>query len=97
MPDDPYFVGTLFNYFPAKMQKSSASDIDSHRLKREIIATVLANEAINRGGPGFVVSMMDATAASAPEVVRAAIAARDGFDLNRLWAETDALDNKVSG
>ena len=97
LPDDPYFVDTLFHYFPAKMQKSNASDIDSHRLKREIVATVLANEAINRGGPGFAVSMMDATAASAPEVVRAAIVARDGFDLNRLWAETDALDNKVSG
>ncbi len=41
--------------------------------------------------------MMDATAASASEVVRAAIVARDGFDLNRLWAETDALDDKISG
>ncbi|MBW9056044.1 NAD-glutamate dehydrogenase [Rhizobium mesosinicum] len=97
LPDDPYFVDTLFDYFPAKMQKSNASDINSHRLKREIVATVLANEAINRGGPGFVVSMMDATAASAPEVVRAAIVARDGFDLNRLWTETDALDNTVPG
>jgi len=41
--------------------------------------------------------MMDATAASAPEVVRAAIIARDGFDLGRLWAETDALDGKIGG
>ncbi|OWW00983.1 NAD-glutamate dehydrogenase [Rhizobium sp. R72] len=97
LPDDPYFNTTLSNYFPAKMRKTNASDIDSHRLKREIIATVLANEAINRGGPGFAVSMMDATAASAPEVVRAAIIARDGFDLGRLWTETDALDGKIGG
>jgi glutamate dehydrogenase len=97
LPDDPYFSATLSGYFPAKMRKTNASDITEHRLKREIIATVLANEAINRGGPGFTVSMMDATAASAPEVVRAAIIARDGFDLGRLWAETDALDGKISG
>ncbi|QPB19602.1 NAD-glutamate dehydrogenase [Rhizobium sp. 007] len=97
LPDDPYFASTLSNYFPAKMQKTNTSDIATHRLKREIIATVLANEAINRGGPGFVVSMMDATAASAPEVVRAAIIARDGFDLTRLWTETDALDGNISG
>ncbi len=97
LPDDPYFASTLANYFPAKMRKTNASDITEHRLKREIVATVLANEAINRGGPGFIVSMMDATAASAPEVVRSAIVARDGFDLARLWAEVDALDGKISG
>jgi glutamate dehydrogenase len=97
LPDDPYFVATLSHYFPAKMRKSNASDITNHRLKREIVATILANEAINRGGPSFTVSMMDATAASASEVVRAAIIARDGFDLARLWAETDALDGKISG
>ncbi|NTJ08963.1 NAD-glutamate dehydrogenase [Rhizobium lusitanum] len=97
LPDDPYFAATLSRYFPAKMQRSNATDIDSHRLRREIIATALANEAINRGGPGFAVSMMDATAASAAEVVKAAVVARDGFDLDRLWNETDALDGKVGG
>ncbi|ASW04918.1 NAD-glutamate dehydrogenase [Rhizobium sp. 11515TR] len=97
LPDDPYFAATLSRYFPAKMQRSNATDIESHRLRREIIGTALANEAINRGGPGFAVSMMDATAASAAEVVKAAVIARDGFDLDRLWNETDALDGKVGG
>ncbi|MDL2399756.1 NAD-glutamate dehydrogenase [Rhizobium mayense] len=97
LPDDPYFAATLSRYFPAKMQRSNAGDIAGHRLRREIIATALANEAINRGGPGFAVSMMDATAASAAEVVKAAVLARDGFDLDRLWNETDALDGKVGG
>jgi len=97
LPDDPYFEATLAQYFPVKMQKSNAADIAGHRLRREIIATVLANEAINRGGPPFIVNMMDATAAAAPDVVRASIVVRDGFDLARLWAETDALDGKISG
>ncbi|AYG67964.1 MULTISPECIES: NAD-glutamate dehydrogenase [unclassified Rhizobium] len=97
LPDDPYFTATLGRYFPAKMQRSNATDIESHRLRREIIGTALANEAINRGGPGFAVSMMDATAASAAEVVKATVIARDGFDLDRLWNDTDALDGKVGG
>jgi glutamate dehydrogenase len=97
LPDDPYFAKTLTDYFPVRMQRSYAPEINGHRLRREIVATSLANEAINRGGPGFVVSMMDATAASASEVVKAAILARDGFDLERLWAETDALDGLVGG
>jgi glutamate dehydrogenase len=97
LPDDPYFASALFNYFPAKMQKTNSADISTHRLKREIVATVLANEAINRGGPSFAVSMIDATAASAAEVVRAAIIARDGFDLTALWNEMDSLDGKISG
>jgi len=97
LPDDPYFAATLTNYFPQKMQRGHAGDIAGHRLRREIVATDLANEAINRGGPAFVVSMMDATAAGAAEVVKAAVLARDGFDLDRLWAETDALDGKIGG
>ena len=97
LPDDPYFAKTLADYFPAKMQRGHAADISGHRLRREIIATALANEAINRGGPSFIVAMMDATAASAVEVVRAATLARDSFDLNRLWSELDALDGQVPG
>ena len=53
LPDDPYLPTTLRDYFPAKMHKAHASDINEHRLRREIIATVLANDVINRGGPGF--------------------------------------------
>lgn len=97
LPDDPYFLTVLKAYFPARMQKAFAGDIENHRLHREIIATSLANEAINRGGPGFVQKMSDLTGTSAASVVKAAYLARDGFDLPKLWAEADALDGKISG
>ncbi|CAN7347998.1 NAD-glutamate dehydrogenase [Rhizobium sp. LjRoot30] len=97
LPDDAAFQSVLMQYFPGKMQKAYAGDIAAHRLRREIIATVLANEVINRGGPGFVVQMSDATGATSSEVVKAASLARDGFGLTRLWAETDALDGKIGG
>ncbi len=97
VPDDPYFSAVLKAYFPAGMQEAYAGDIQNHRLHREIVATALANEAINRGGPGFVQLMSDLTGATAANVVKAAFIARDGFDMPKLWAEIDALDGKISG
>ncbi|MDI6835664.1 MAG: NAD-glutamate dehydrogenase, partial [Rhizobiaceae bacterium] len=97
LPDDPYCATTLFNYFPAKMRKTFAAEIAGHRLHREIIATVLANHVINRGGPGFVVTTADATGVLPADVVKAALLVRDGLDLTDLWARIDALDAKVPG
>ena len=97
LPDDPYCEATLFNYFPAAMRKPFAGDIAAHRLRREIIATVLANHAINRGGPGFVVSVCDATGSAPDEVVKAALVARDALGLSSLWEKIDALDAKIPG
>ncbi|QRM53618.1 NAD-glutamate dehydrogenase [Sinorhizobium sp. BG8] len=97
LPDDPYFEPTLLGYFPKKMQKTYGDDIRSHRLRREIIATLLANEAINRGGPAFVTNLTDGTGFVSSAAVKAAIIARDGFGLQALYAAVDSLDNKVSG
>ncbi len=97
VPDDAHFHGTLMHYFPAKMQRPYAADIAAHRLRREIIATSLANEVVNRGGPGFVVQMSEATGTTPADVVKAAMLAREGFGLQRLWAEADALDNRIGG
>ena len=97
LPDDPYFTDTLERYFPAKMRKAYADDIHAHRLRREIIATVLANEVINRGGPAFVSTLTDATGYVAADVVKAAVLALDGLDLPRIYAEIDALDNRIGG
>ncbi|RCW87124.1 NAD-glutamate dehydrogenase [Paracoccus lutimaris] len=97
LPDDPYFTATLEHYFPAKMRKTYAADIHGHRLRREIIATVLANEVINRGGPAFVSTLTDATGYVAADVVKAAVLALDGLDLPRIYAAIDALDNRIGG
>ena len=97
LPDDPYFEADLIGYFPDRMAKKYAAEIKGHRLRREIIATVLANDAINRGGPTFVTRMQDLTGRTAAEVVAAFVVVRDGFDLPVLYAQIDALDTKVDG
>ena len=79
------------------MQERFASEIETHRLRREIIATQLANSLINRGGPTLLVAARDRTGASVAELTRAYAAVRDSFGLQELHAEIDALDAKISG
>ena len=69
----------------------------NHRLRREVIATVLANAMLNRGGPSFVDDMVRTTSADAGQVASAYAAARDVYGLMELNAEIDALDGKVTG
>ena len=95
--DTDYLAGELFRYFPQKLHDAYPAAIEGHRLKREVIATVLANAMINRGGPAFVSELMAATSASAGEVALAYAAVRDIYSLSALYAAVDALDNKVPG
>ncbi|MCX7305918.1 MAG: NAD-glutamate dehydrogenase [Hyphomicrobiales bacterium] len=97
VPDDPHFDHDLKAYFPDRMDRKFAADIASHRLRREIIARVVANDLINRGGPYFVTRLMDATGRGARDVVRAFAVVRDGFGLPALYREIDALDNRIDG
>lgn len=97
LTDDPCFEAELFSYFPAKMAKKYAAEIRGHRLRREIVATRLANDAVNRGGPSFIARLQDLTGHSAAEAVAAYAVVRDGFDLPALYAEIDALDARIDG
>jgi len=97
LPDDPYLEHELMGYFPHRMAQEFASEISSHRLRREIIATRLANDIINRGGPAFVSRLKDLTGETDEAAGRAFLLVREGYDLNRLYAEIDALDNKIDG
>ena len=97
VPDDAHFERDLSAYFPDRMEKKFSAEIAGHRLRREIIARVVANDLINRGGPSFVTRLQDATGRGAREVVRAFTVVRDGFGLSALYREIDALDNKIDG
>ena len=60
VPDDPYLARELTRYFPAAIVEQFPDALEHHRLRRDIIATQLANSMINRGGPSFVVRIEDA-------------------------------------
>ncbi len=55
VPDDPYLGRELGRYFPKAIAEQFPDALEHHRLRREIIATQLANSMINRGGPSLLV------------------------------------------
>jgi len=85
LPDDESVRGTLVGYFPAPVQERFAEQIRHHRLARDIVATRLSNDVINRVGPGFLYRVEDRTGASTEQVVRAFLVIRDLFGLEELW------------
>ncbi|RVA82312.1 NAD-glutamate dehydrogenase, partial [Mesorhizobium sp. M7A.F.Ca.CA.004.01.1.1] len=97
VPDDAHFDRDLMGYFPDRMAKKYATEIHGHRLRREIITRVVANDLVNRGGPSFVNRLQEATGRTAADVVRTFAMVRDGFALPALYREIDALDNQIDG
>jgi glutamate dehydrogenase len=92
---DEYVARSLVAYFPPLLRERYSEPMGRHPLKREIIATVVANTMINRTGSVFVHRMMEETGASPVEVTRAYTLVRDIYGLDALWHEIDALDNRV--
>jgi glutamate dehydrogenase len=97
VPDDPYLARELLRYFPVEMRERFAAEIGAHRLRRDIIATQLANSLVNRGGPTLPVAARDRTGASVADLTRAYATVRDSFRLQELHSDIDALDGGISG
>ncbi|WP_431977843.1 NAD-glutamate dehydrogenase, partial [Micromonospora haikouensis] len=95
LADEEWTTDVLVNYFPTPMRERFADRMGQHRLRRDIVTTVLVNEAINRGGITFVFRVVEETAASAADVIRAYVVVREVFGLRELWDAVEALDNKV--
>jgi glutamate dehydrogenase len=95
--DDPYLARELERYFPKPLAERFPDAVASHRLRREIIATQLANAIVNRGGPTIVTRLTDETGADAPVIAMAYAVTRDVFGLSELNAGVDALDGKIAG
>ncbi len=97
MPDDPYLARELGRYFPKTIDVRFPDALEHHRLRREIIATHLANSMINRGGPSLTVRIADQTGALPAAIAAAFAAVRDSYSMTALNGAIDGLDNKISG
>uniref|UniRef100_UPI001576E5BA NAD-glutamate dehydrogenase domain-containing protein n=1 Tax=Caulobacter sp. S45 TaxID=1641861 RepID=UPI001576E5BA len=94
-PDDLYFEGVLEDYFPAGLARFEG-EMRRHRLRREIIATVLANQIVDRCGPTFPARLTSSLGCDAAALVTAFETARQVFRLDEAWREVDALDYRIA-
>jgi glutamate dehydrogenase len=97
IPDDPFHAKTLFSYFPPLMRERFAEEIKSHPLRREIIATSLSNDIINRGGSTFAVRLEEETGKGPQDIAHAFTAAMAVYELEALFAAINALDGVIDG
>jgi glutamate dehydrogenase len=97
VPDDPYLARELGRYFPKAIAERFPDALEHHRLRREIIATQLANSMINRGGPSLIVRIADQIGAAPAAIASAFAAVRESYGMSALNRAIDGLDNRVAG
>jgi glutamate dehydrogenase len=96
LPEDPFLESYLLAYFPKHLQDKFPDLIAKHRLRREIIATELANEIVDTGGITFVHRLVELSGASVAEVARAFVVTMVLYKIDDIRDQIHALDNIVS-
>jgi glutamate dehydrogenase len=95
LPDDPRLVEDLVDYFPPALREEFREQIEKHRLRREIIATLVTNSMVNRVGSTFMHVLREKTGQTPSAIARAYAITRETFRFRELWSAIEALDNKV--
>ncbi|WP_305091945.1 NAD-glutamate dehydrogenase [Prescottella sp. R16] len=90
LPDTEVFAARLPDYFPPQLRSRFRSSIRSHPLRREIVATMLANEAIDNGGITYAYRLGEHTGASGSDAIRAYAAVTEIFELPAVWERIDS-------
>ncbi len=95
LPDDPHFETDLLGYFPEAIVERFADEIRRHPLRRELIATIVANQVLNSQGSTFYSRLRTLTGASAAAIVRAYRIARAVTGASQRWADIEELSGTV--
>ncbi len=93
-PDDPFFLETLGAYFPKEMEPY-AGLMKRHRLRREIIATVVCNDIVNICGPTYPDRLRAAAACDTDALVIGYTVAKQSLKFDACWNAVAALDGQV--
>ncbi|WP_020409464.1 NAD-glutamate dehydrogenase [Hahella ganghwensis] len=94
--DDEHLAAELDTEFPEVLVKKFGPQLKEHRLRREIIATQVANDMVNHMGITFVDRLRQSTGASVAAIAQGYVIARDVFRMNTHWEQIESLDYKVS-
>ena len=93
LPDDPFLSAELVGYFPSAIRERYADRLAEHPLRREIIATRVTNELVNRAGSTYAFRMAEGAGLAVPHIARAHIAAWEIFGLTELQFRIESLDD----
>jgi glutamate dehydrogenase len=91
LPDSQYLEQDLRGYFPPLIVERFGHLLAEHPLRRELIATIVANDVVNSQGITFVTRLVAETGAEASDVVRAYRIARDVTGAVQRWESIEGL------
>ena len=95
--NEDYLSKELFTAFPEVLVEQFSGQIHHHRLRREIVATQIANHMIDMMGITYVHRVRQTTGANAPEIARAFLVSRDVFAIADYWQLIESMDYELSG
>ncbi|UYP20421.1 NAD-glutamate dehydrogenase [Rhodococcus sp. Z13] len=87
LPDSETFAAVLPGYFPPALRERFRAGIMAHPLRRQIVATLLANNTVDNAGPTYVYRLAEEAGATATDAIRAYAAVTVIFGLHALWDE----------
>ena len=87
---DDYFRSTLKRYFPSKLVERFGDELDSHPLRDEIVATVVANEMVNIGGITYLFRAMEESSASEEQIAKVFCVLREIYEFDSWFQQINA-------
>ena len=88
--DDPGLAADLLAAFPSPMRERFEPEILGHRLRREIVATKLANRMVNRLGLIHPFELAEEEGATLAQVAAAFVAVERLFGMQAVWQALEA-------
>jgi len=96
LPDESVFAHELRAYFPHPVVERFDDLIGEHPLRRELVATLVANDVVDALGPTFVTALARELGAHPAEVVRAYWIAREVTTARQRWLEVEGEATRFS-
>ncbi len=93
--DDANLSDEVTTAFPARLLQRFPDAVHNHPLRREIIATQIANDLVNRMGITYLHKIRQATGADHAQVAAAYLIAREIYAIEPRWQAIEALDNQI--
>ena len=82
-------------YFPNVLRRRYSEFLPGHRLSRQILATLISNDIVNRMGPAFVKRIQLDTGADIVTIARAYAIAQQVIRGGKLLRTIESLDNEI--
>ena len=95
LPEDPWLAKAMKRAFPEVLVERYPTELANHRLKRELVATMLVNQLVDHLGITFVHQLQATSDLSISDIIRGYAASRDIFNLEATWQAINDLDYQV--